>query len=77
MIQFLILLGMLWKDRARITRSIAKQKDGAPQSATSGGSLLNRIWFPLACLGLLAFELLWEVNIILCQKDLVLPLLPK
>ena len=33
------------------------------------------MWFPLACLGLLGFELLWQVNLILYRKDLVLPLL--
>ena len=75
MFQFLILLAMLWKDRARITRSIPGEKNGAPEAATSFGSKLNRVWFPLACLGLLAFELLWQVNMILYHKDLVLPLL--
>jgi small-conductance mechanosensitive channel len=75
MFQFLLLLAMLWKDRTRISRSITKEKDDAPESATSFGSKLNRIWFPLALLGLIAFELLWQVNMILYQKDLVLPLL--
>ena len=73
--QFMILLAMLWKDRARITRSIIKEKDDARSPAPSSGSRLKRVWFPLACVGLLMFELLWQVNMILYQKDLVLPLL--
>ena len=73
--QFLILLAMLWKDRARITRSIGKEPDEDLSLASSSGIRLQRVWFPLACIGLLAFELLWQVNMILYQKDLVLPLL--
>jgi small-conductance mechanosensitive channel len=73
--QLLILLAMLWKDRERITRSITKGKDGDPSQAPSPGSRLKPVWFPLACVGLLTFELLWQVNMILYQKDLVLPLL--
>ena len=73
--QFMILLAMLWKDRARITRSIIKEQDDAGSPAQSSGSGLTRVWFPLACVGLLMFELLWQVNMILYQKDLVLPLL--
>ena len=73
--QFLILLAMLWKDRARITRSITKEQDDPQAPAPSSGSRLKRVWFPLACVGLLTFELLWQVNMILYQKDLVLPLL--
>jgi small-conductance mechanosensitive channel len=41
----------------------------------SFGVGIKRLWFPLACAGLLGFELLWQVNLILYQKDLVLPLL--
>ena len=73
--QFMILLAMLWKDRARITRSIVKDKDGSQSPTTSSGHILKRAWFPISCLGLLIFELLWQVNMILYQKDLVLPLL--
>jgi hypothetical protein len=73
--QFLILLTMLWMDRARITRSIGKEQDDDASSVLSSGSRLKRVWFPLACIGLLAFELLWQVNMILYQQDLVLPLL--
>jgi len=73
--QFMILLAMLWMDRARITRSIAKAQDDAGESAPASGRGLARIWFPLACAGLLAFELLWQINMLLYQKDLVLPLL--
>jgi hypothetical protein len=73
--QFLILLAMLWNDRARITRSIGKEQDFAGSPASSSGSGLKRVWFPLACVGLLIFELLWQINMILYQKDLVLPLL--
>ena len=73
--QFLILLAMLWKDRARITRSIGKEQDLAGSPASYSGSGIKRVWFPLACVGLLVFELLWQINMILYQKDLVLPLL--
>jgi len=73
--QFMILVAMVWKDRARITRSIAKAQDDVQAPAPSSGSTLKRVWFPLACVGLLTFELLWQVNMILYQKDLVLPLL--
>ena len=73
--QFMILLAMLWKDRARITRSMIKEQDDAQAPAPSSGRGLKRVWFPLACVGLLMFELLWQVNMILYQKDLVLPLL--
>ncbi|MDX2502564.1 MAG: hypothetical protein QNL14_18925, partial [Deltaproteobacteria bacterium] len=51
--QFLILLAMLWKDRARITRSIGKEQDFDGSPASSSGSGLKRVWFPLACVGLL------------------------
>ena len=73
--QFMILLAMLWKDRARITRSMIKEQDDAQAPAPSSGRGLKRVWFSLACVGLLMFELLWQVNMILYQKDLVLPLL--
>ena len=73
--QFLILLAMLWKDRARITRSMIKETDDAQSPAPSSASGLMRAWFPLACVGILTFELLWQINMILYQKDLVLPLL--
>jgi len=73
--QFAILLTMLWLDRTRITRLILKNQNGAESSTPSSGSRLNRLWFPLACVGLLGFELLWQINLILYQEDLVLPLL--
>ena len=73
--QFFILLAILWMDRARITRLVMKTPtDAVPQSGSSS-NIIKRLWFPLACAGLLGFELLWQVNLILYQKDLVLPLL--
>jgi small-conductance mechanosensitive channel len=107
--QFMILLAIVWMDRALITRLILKKQNGAESTTTrtaggldftanggkrqghevpqslrvqetqsqspSSGSRLKRLWFPLACVGLLGFELLWQVNLILYQKDLVLPFL--
>ncbi|MBT8368572.1 MAG: mechanosensitive ion channel family protein [Deltaproteobacteria bacterium] len=74
-IQFLILLAILWMDRARITRLILKSPNEAEAKSTAAGNKIKRLWFPLACVGLLGFELLWQINLILHQKDLVLPLL--
>jgi small-conductance mechanosensitive channel len=73
--QFIILLAIVWMDRALITRLIMKAQNGAESQSSSSGSSLKRLWFPLACVGLLGFELLWQVNLILYQKDLVLPFL--
>ena len=73
--QFLILLTIVWMDRKRITRSILKDQNSEDSPPPSSGSTIKRLWFPLTCMGLLAFELLWQVNLILHQKDLVLPLL--
>ena len=73
--QFFILLAILWMDRARITRLIMKTPTETGSQSSSSGNNIKRLWFPLACLGLLGFELLWQVNLILYQKDLVLPLL--
>ena len=75
LVQFIILLAIVWMDRARITRLILKKQNGAETPSLSSSSRINRQWFPLACVGLLGFELLWQVNLILYQKDLVLPLL--
>ena len=73
--QFMILLAIVWMDRALITRMIMKAQNGAEAKSTPAGSRLKRLWFPLACVGLVGFELLWQVNLILYQKDLVLPFL--
>jgi hypothetical protein len=73
--QFIILLAIVWMDRARITRLIMKAQNETESQPLSFGNKIKRLWFPLACVGLLGFELLWQVNLILYQKDLVLPLL--
>ncbi len=75
LLQFIILLAMVWMDRARITRLIMKAPSEAESPPPSSGNKIKRLWFPLVCVGLLGFELLWQVNLILYQKDLVLPLL--
>ncbi|MCP4627794.1 MAG: mechanosensitive ion channel [bacterium] len=75
LVQFFILLAILWMDRARITRLIMKTPTETGSQSSSSGNKIKRLWFPLACLGLLGFEMLWQVNLILYQKDLVLPLL--
>jgi hypothetical protein len=74
-VQFIILLTILWKDRARIGRSVVKDQDAAESKSPSSEINLKRLWFPIACLGLLGFELLWQVNLIMYRRDLVLPLL--
>ncbi len=75
LLQFVILLAIVWMDRALITRLIMKAQNGAESQSMPAGSRLKRLWFPLACVGLLGFELLWQVNLILYKKDLVLPFL--
>ena len=75
LIQFFILLAILWNDRARIGRLILKDQETATSQSPSSGLNLKRLWFPIACLALLGFELLWQVNLIMYRKDLVLPLL--
>jgi len=75
MLQFIILLTMVWMDRTHITHSIEKKRNRAEAAAPSSGNRLARLWFPLTCLALLGFELLWQINWILYRKDLVLPLL--
>ena len=75
LIQFSILLTILWKDRTRIGRLIRKAQDAADSQPSTSESILRRFWFPIAGLGLLGFELLWQVNLIVYRKDLVLPLL--
>jgi len=74
-LQFIILLSMVWMDRAHITHRIENRDNHAGSAAQSSGSRLAHLWFPLTCLGLLGFELLWQINLILYRKDLVLPLL--
>jgi small-conductance mechanosensitive channel len=73
--QFIILLAILWMDRARITRLITKEQNVAESQPPSFIDKIKPLWFPLACAGLLGFELLWQANLLLYQKDLVLPLL--
>ena len=73
--QFIILLTILWKDRTRINRLVVKDQGAATSPSPSSAVNLRRLWFPLACLGLLGFELLWQVNLIMYRRDLVLPLL--
>jgi small-conductance mechanosensitive channel len=73
--QFFILLTILWMDRARITRLVMKTPKDTDSASSSSDNIIKRLWFPLACAGLLGFEVLWQVNLILYQKDLVLPLL--
>ena len=75
LIQFSILLTILWSDRARIGRLIRQDQYPADSQPSTSESILRRLWFPIAFLGLLGFELLWQVNLIVYRKDLVLPLL--
>jgi small-conductance mechanosensitive channel len=75
MVQFLILLAIVTIDRNRITRALLRQDEQGVISEGHSANWLKRFWFPITCVGLLAFELMWQVNLILYQKDLVLPLL--
>jgi small-conductance mechanosensitive channel len=75
LLQFLILLAIPWMDRGRINRILLETGGGTATTPVSTGSRIKRLWFPLACLGLLGFELLWQFNLIVYRKDLVLPLL--
>lgn len=75
MVQFLILLAIVSIDRSRITRSLLKQNEKGVSTEAHPSNWLKRFWFPITCVGLLGFELMWQVNLILYQKDLVLPLL--
>jgi small-conductance mechanosensitive channel len=73
--QFMILLAIVWMDRKRISRHLLKEQNDAQSPSPSSGNRVKRLWFPLVCVGLFGFELLWQANLILYQKDLVLPLL--
>ena len=73
-LQFLILLAIVWLDRKSINRVLLNPENDDDPSPASG-NWLKRAWFPLAFLGLLGFELLWQINLIFYKKDLVLPLL--
>ncbi len=75
MVQFLILLAIVWIDRDRITRSLLRQSEDGKIPETHSDNWLKRFWFPVTCTGLLGFELMWQVNLILYHKDLMLPLL--
>jgi small-conductance mechanosensitive channel len=75
LVQFIILLTILWNDRARISRLVVKDQDASTSQSPSSAINIKRLWFPIACLGLFGFELLWQVNLIMYRKDLVLPLL--
>ena len=75
--QFIILLAIRL-DGSRTDYALNYEKPtemSAESQSPSSGNKIKRLWFPLACVGLLGFELLWQVNLILYQKDLVLPLL--
>ena len=73
--QFLILLCIVWKDRTRITRQLTRAQNADESQVSSFTDKMTAIWFPLTCIGLLSFELLWQINLILYQQDLILPLL--
>ncbi len=75
MVQFFILLAIVSIDRNRITRSLLRQDEEGVISAEHSANWLKRFWFPITCAGLLIFELMWQVNLVFYQKDLVLPLL--
>jgi len=75
LVQFFILLTILWKDRDRIGDLVARDQEAGKSQSSPSGMNLKRLWFPIACLGLLGFEMLWQVNLIMYRKDLVLPLL--
>ncbi len=75
LVQFVILLAIVWKDRARISRSVMKAQDTKDPQSPPFKTKIIAMWFPLSCIGIFGFELLWQVNLILHNKDLILPLL--
>ena len=73
--QFSILLAIVWIDRDRITDLIIKKRASSLSTSSASEHRMKRMWFTLVCLGLFGFELLWQVNLMLHNKDLVFPLL--
>jgi len=74
-LQFFILLTIPWMDRKRINRIILNANGVTNTTASSSSATFKRMWFPMAIVVLLGFEILWQVNLIVYKKDLVLPLL--
>ena len=54
---------------------IIKNQAAPKYHASNFSDKAKALWFPLACGALLGFELLWQINMLLFQKDLILPLL--
>jgi small-conductance mechanosensitive channel len=75
LVQFAILLTMLWKDRPRINRLVMENRQAAESQSSYFGDKFKSLWFPLACGALICFELLWQFNMLVFKKDLILPLL--
>lgn len=74
-LQFFILLAIPWLDRKRINRTILNANGETETTVSSSRVNIKRLWFPMAFVALLGFEILWQVNLIVYKKDLVLPLL--
>ncbi len=74
-LQFVILLTVLYLDRTRITRVIMKNRlDSDPSSNTDTGKI-QMLWLFTGIVILICFEILWQFNLIVHKKDLTIPLL--
>ncbi len=83
LIQFAILFIVFFQDRSRISRLISQYRLKTDPHLLVGKELSpgtdtgkTKFWlFFIAVAGLVCFEILWQANLLLSQKDLTLPLL--
>lgn len=72
-LQFGVLITILWKDRERILRYLLKTVSNETAAAEKSKTHLGWILCGLSIL--ICFEILWQLNLFLYKKDLTLPLL--
>ncbi len=75
LLQFIILLAIPWLDRKRINRIMLSANRETAKNTSASRVKIERLWLPMAIVALFVFEILWQVNLIVYKKDLVLPLL--
>ncbi len=75
LLQFLMLAAVLFMDRTRITRVIMKKRYQADAGSHSDTGTVQALWLTTGIIILITFEILWQYNLIIHQKDLTLPLL--
>lgn len=75
-LQFLILMAILYMDRARITRVIIKKRLGETvHDAKTDTGKIQSLWLLAGITLLVCFEILWQFNLFVHKNDLTLPLL--